>query len=84
MKRLALAAGALVLVYLAALPLVSRNTYLLASILILFIRILPDKCAIMVWPLSNRTLKVVAGSNSSIVPLTSIMSLLAIYLKINT
>ena len=39
MKRLALAAGALVLVYLAALPLVSRNTYLLASILILFIHI---------------------------------------------
>jgi len=37
MKRLALAAGALVLVYLAALPLVSSNTFLLSSILILFL-----------------------------------------------
>ena len=39
MKRLALAAGALILVYLSALPLVSSNTYVISSILILFLNI---------------------------------------------
>ena len=39
MKRLALAAGALILVYLAALPLVSSNTYVISSVLILFLNI---------------------------------------------
>jgi branched-chain amino acid transport system permease protein len=39
MKKLALVAGVLIIAYVAVLPLVSSNTYLLASILILFLHI---------------------------------------------